>query len=112
MSAHVSVSEDAAIRMAKIQQAQNWAGWGLRLGIKQSGCSGYSYQMDFEQAPSDQDHVFESFGVRVFVTPEDLPLLSGSVITWKDELMESGFVVDNPHATRPCGCGSSFDLVK
>ncbi|MCO4744414.1 MAG: iron-sulfur cluster assembly accessory protein [Proteobacteria bacterium] len=110
MTAPISVTEDAAVRMKKLQKAQSWQGWGLRFGLKESGCSGYSYQLDFEQTPEDDDLVYDLHGVQVFVHPLHLPFLTGSTIRWKDELMESGFVVDNPNVSRECGCGASFDV--
>lgn len=112
MSDPISVSVDAAQRMKALQAAQNWQGWGLRFGLKESGCSGYAYQLDFEATPEDDDLVFEQHGVKVFVHPLHLPFLTGSEILFKDELMESGFVVDNPNVRRECGCGASFDVAE
>lgn len=108
MSNPIQVTEDAARHMQSLQAAQDWHGWGLRFGLKESGCSGYSYQLDFEAVPDEDDLVFEQHGVKVFVHPLHLPFLHGSVIRYKDDLFESGFVVDNPNVRQECGCGASF----
>jgi len=94
----------------KIRQAfarEDVAG-GLRLGVLGGGCSGLSYQFKFAPEPRPRDHVFEFDGVKVFVDPKSMLFLDGMTLDWKDALMESGFVFHNPHATKSCGCGTSF----
>lgn len=81
---------------------------GLRLGVLGGGCSGLSYQFKFAQEPRPRDHVFQFDDVRVFVDPKSMLFLDGMTLDWKDALIQSGFVFNNPHATKSCGCGSSF----
>jgi iron-sulfur cluster assembly protein len=81
---------------------------GLRLGVLGGGCSGLSYQFKFEAKPRPTDNVFLFDGVQVFVDPKSMVFLEGMTLDWKDSLMQSGFVFDNPHATKSCGCGTSF----
>ncbi|MBI3208299.1 MAG: iron-sulfur cluster assembly accessory protein [Candidatus Solibacter usitatus] len=81
---------------------------GLRLGVLGGGCSGLSYQFKFDLKPRTTDHVFEFDGVQVYVDPKSMVFLSGMTLDWKDSLIQSGFVFENPHATRSCGCGTSF----
>ena len=81
---------------------------GLRLGVLGGGCSGLSYQFKFAPEPRARDHVFEFEDVKVFVDPKSMLFLDGMTLDWKDSLMQSGFVFSNPHATKSCGCGSSF----
>ena len=82
---------------------------GLRLGVLGGGCSGLSYQFKFAPEPRPRDHVFEFEGdVRVFVDPKSMLFLDGMTLDWHDSLMQSGFVFQNPHATKSCGCGTSF----
>jgi len=83
---------------------------GLHLGVRDSGCSGHSYVLEFRGAPDPDDLVFQAHGVKVFVPGDQLSFVTGSTVRWKDELMETGFDIDNPNASRHCGCGSSFDL--
>lgn len=81
---------------------------GLRLGVLGGGCSGLSYQFKFAPEPRPRDQVFEFEDVKVFVDPKSMVFLDGMTLDWKDSLMQSGFVFDNPHATKSCGCGTSF----
>ncbi len=81
---------------------------GLRLGILGGGCSGLSYQFKFEAKPRERDHVFDFDGVQIFIDPKSLIYLRGLTLDYKESLMQSGFVFDNPNATKSCGCGTSF----
>lgn len=81
---------------------------GLRLGVLGGGCSGLSYQFKFAPEPRPRDHVFQFEDVRVFVDPKSILFLDGMTLDWEDSLMQSGFVFQNPHATKSCGCGTSF----
>jgi iron-sulfur cluster assembly protein len=83
---------------------------GLRLAVKGGGCSGMSYVLGFDQAPSDKDVVFESHGVTVYVDQKSLFYLSGTVLDFSDGLNGKGFVFNNPQAKRTCGCGNSFGV--
>jgi iron-sulfur cluster assembly protein len=81
---------------------------GLRLGVLGGGCSGLSYQFKFAPEPRPRDHIFEFEDVRIFVDPKSMLFLDGMTLDWKDSLMQSGFVFQNPHAQKSCGCGTSF----
>ncbi|HEX4770990.1 MAG TPA: iron-sulfur cluster assembly accessory protein [Bryobacteraceae bacterium] len=81
---------------------------GLRLGVLGGGCSGLSYQFKFAAQPRPNDNVFEFDDVRVFVDPKSMVFLDGMTLDWQDSLMQSGFVFQNPHAKKSCGCGTSF----
>ncbi len=81
---------------------------GLRLGVLGGGCSGLSYQFKFAPEPRARDHVFDFEGVKVFVDPKSMVFLNGMTLDWEDSLIKSGFVFQNPHATKSCGCGTSF----
>ena len=81
---------------------------GLRLGVLGGGCSGLSYQFKFSAEPRPRDHVFEFEDVKVFVDPKSMLFLDGMTLDWQDSLMQSGFVFQNPHAKKSCGCGTSF----
>lgn len=81
---------------------------GLRLAVQGGGCSGLTYAVRFESQPTARDKVFEFDGVRVFVDPKSLIYLAGTVLDFKNELMQQGFVFENPNAGKGCGCGASF----
>jgi iron-sulfur cluster assembly protein len=83
---------------------------GLRFGLTDGGCSGYSYLLDFESEVDEDDLVFEEGGARVYVHPMHLPFLQGSTIRFLDGDFQTGFQIDNPNAKRVCGCGDSFDV--
>ena len=82
----------------------------LRVAIQGGGCSGFQYGLGFDRGAQEGDHEFEAYGVRVVVDPFSAPYLSGASIDWLDGLQESGFKIDNPHATSSCGCGHSFQV--
>ena len=80
----------------------------LRLGVLGGGCSGLSYQFKFDTKQRPTDKVFEFEGVKVFVDPKSLVFLQGMTLDYKESLMYSGFVFENPNAQKSCGCGTSF----
>jgi iron-sulfur cluster assembly protein len=98
----------------KIRQAfaREGVSGGLRLGVLGGGCSGLSYQFKFDAKPRPTDQVltFQTDGgeVQVFIDPKSLVFLDGMTLDWKDSLIQSGFVFDNPNAKKSCGCGTSF----
>jgi len=102
---HVTSKAVAKIREAFAKQGVSG---GLRLGVLGGGCSGLSYQFKFDAKPRATDHVFSFDDVQVFVDPKSMLYLDGLTLDWKDSLMQSGFVFENPHATKSCGCGTSF----
>ncbi len=81
---------------------------GLRLGVLGGGCSGLSYQFKYDARQRPTDNVFEFDGIKVFVDPKSMLYLDGMTLDYKESLMYSGFSFDNPHATKTCGCGTSF----
>jgi iron-sulfur cluster assembly protein len=95
---------------AKIRQAFEKQGvtGALRLGVLGGGCSGLSYQFKFDTKERPTDKVFEFDGVKIVVDPKSLLYLHGMTLDYKESLMESGFVFENPNAQKNCGCGTSF----
>src|SRR3978361_1630640 len=80
---------------------------GLRVGVRGGGCSGFQYQLAFDEQ-RDDDIVFESHGLKLLVDNESLPLVRGSGIDYEESLQGAGFKVTNPNVVAACGCGSSF----
>jgi len=80
----------------------------LRVAVVGGGCSGFSYQLDFDDEPRDGDQVLEYDGVRVLVDPTSAEHLAGTEIDFVTSLHGGGFKFANPKATHTCGCGSSF----
>ena len=81
---------------------------GLRVGVQGGGCSGLSYAMRLDTQARDRDKIFEEHGARIFVDPKSLLYLHGMTLDYKESLLQSGFVFENPNAQKSCGCGTSF----
>jgi len=104
----IQVTENARTRIRRIIEQKGGGEGGLRLGVQGGGCSGYSYLVRYEPASRPRDNVFDYEGVRVFVDPKSLRLLDGMTLDYRESLMQSGFVFENPNAKKSCGCGTSF----
>lgn len=83
-------------------------GHGLRVAVVGGGCSGYSYALDFAEAPDEEDLALDFDGLAVFLDPHTAGMLGGTEIDYVETLQKKGFVFNNPKAKRTCGCGSSF----
>lgn len=83
---------------------------GLRVKVVGGGCSGYSYQLDFDDVTREGDHVLDFDGLRVRVDTESAPMLAGMQIDYVARLHGGGFTFTNPNATATCGCGTSFSV--
>jgi len=103
----INVTPRAVERIRTLLEANHIQG-GLRLGLVGGGCSGLSYKFKFEREPRPDDNVFEFDGVKVFVDPKSYTYLEGLTLDYKESLMESQFVFENPNAQKTCSCGKSF----
>ena len=84
---------------------------GLRVGVRGGGCSGFQYQLAFDEQ-RDNDVVFESHGLKLLVDQESLQFVRGSTIDYEESLQGAGFKVNNPNVVAACGCGSSFRVAE
>jgi iron-sulfur cluster assembly protein len=107
----VTLTENAAKHVQNMI-AKRGQGIGLRLSTKVSGCSGFSYVVDYADDINDSnDLVFDSFGVKVVVDKESLPKLEGMVVDYvKNNILNEGFEFINPNVQDTCGCGESFNI--
>ncbi len=103
----INVTPKAVDRIRKLLESGKVQG-GMRLGLVGGGCSGLSYKFKLESAPRPDDEVFEYDGVKVFVDPKSYTYLDGLTLDYKESLMESQFVFENPNAQKTCSCGKSF----
>ena len=82
----------------------------IRVGVKSGGCSGLSYDLDFDKEKKEEDKVFEDNGVKILVDKKSFLYLIGTTLEYSGGLNGTGFVFNNPNANRTCGCGESFSL--
>lgn len=105
----ITLTENAAKQIAK-QLEKRGSGIGLKLSAKVSGCSGFSYVIDYADEQSETETVFEQFGVKLLVENEDMDKLDGLVLDYVKEGVNAAFKFNNPNATGVCGCGESFSV--
>ncbi|HVR04815.1 MAG TPA: iron-sulfur cluster assembly accessory protein [Solirubrobacteraceae bacterium] len=84
---------------------------GLRVGVRGGGCSGFQYQLAFDEQ-HESDAVFESHGLKLLVDRASLQFVQGSTIDYEESLQGAGFKVNNPNVVAACGCGSSFRVAE
>jgi iron-sulfur cluster assembly protein len=85
-------------------------GIGLRLGVRTTGCSGMAYKLEYADNVSDEDNVFEAFGVKLLIDPKSLAYLDGTELDYTREGLNEGFKFNNPNVKDECGCGESFHV--
>ena len=109
----ITITDKGAEKVHEFLSAQgaSAADAGLRVGVKGGGCSGFQYNLAFDQM-RDGDEVFEYAGLRVLVDQPSLPYVRGSVIDYVESLPGAGFQVNNPNVVAACGCGSSFRVAE
>ena len=106
--APVSLTEGAVRQLKVIRESQNIpAEFGLRIGVKGGGCSGFSYELGFDEKKAN-DEVFMINGVEVYMQKAHGIYLIGMEIDWVEGLNNRGFSFNNPNAKSTCGCGTSF----
>lgn len=104
------ISERAAKKIAQLIAEENNDKLALRIYITGGGCSGYRYGMALDENVYDDDVVVEAYGVRVVVDSFSAPFLEGSEIDYVEDVMGSGFSINNPNVASTCGCGHSFSM--
>ena len=104
----VSITKAAAERLIKIQTENE--GQFLRASVKGGGCSGMSYQLEWDSNKGEFDKVYHQHGIDLVVDIKSLLYLQGMEIDFSTDLLSGGFVFNNPNANRTCGCGTSFSV--
>lgn len=103
----IEVTESAVGMVRRIMEKEGRPAGLLRLGVKGGGCSGFSYHMDFADTARPDDVHYDFHGLQVVVDPRSLDLLKDIVLDYREGL-NSGFLWQNPNATKTCSCGESF----
>ncbi len=105
----ISLTDSAAQRVQNHLKARG-EGIGLRLGITETGCSGYSYVINYADDVEVDDVVFEDKGIKIVVDPEALKLIDGTEVDFVKNGLNEAFSFKNPNVTGECGCGESFNI--
>jgi iron-sulfur cluster assembly protein len=106
----MSLTDAAVERINEIIADSDKPVFGVRVGIKNAGCAGQAYTLDYvDSAPPGDDHV-EDKGVHVFIEPKATLFLLGTVMDFEEDILKSGFTFKNPNQTGECGCGESVTL--
>ena len=103
---------EAALRQVKSLQDKQGQDLCLRVGVRQGGCSGMSYMMDFEDVSkiTSDDEVFDYDGFKIISDRKSLLYLYGLMLDYSDAMIGGGFQVTTPNAAQTCGCGKSFGV--
>jgi len=108
----IKVSETARKKVVALmtEEGFNASTDFVRVGVKSGGCSGLSYELNFDKSAAENDKVFEDNAVRIIVDKKSFLYLVGTTLEYSGGLNGKGFVFNNPNAQRTCGCGESFSL--
>lgn len=103
----ITMTESAAQHVRRNLERRG-SGVGVRLGIKTTGCSGLSYQLEYVDEQAADDVVFEYHGVKLLIAPKNLAFVDGTELDFVREGLNEGFKFNNPNERDRCGCGESF----
>ena len=108
----IKVSETAKHKIMNLmaEDGFNTQDHFVRVGVKSGGCSGLSYELNFDQTHVEQDKMFEDNDIRIVINKSSFLYLVGTTLEYSGGLNGKGFVFNNPNAQRTCGCGESFSL--
>ena len=107
----VTLTPAAAARVKEIMARADEAYIGLRVGVKNGGCAGQEYILEYATDQQPLDEVVEDQGVKILVEPKAVLFLVGSVIDYETSKLSSKFVFRNPNETDACGCGESVTII-
>ncbi len=106
----MTLTDAAAERVKAIIARASKSVIALRLGVKNGGCAGMEYTMEWAEYKKPLDEVVEDNGVKVFIDPKAVLFLLGTQMDYKESMLKSGFIFNNPNQTSACGCGESVML--
>jgi len=107
----VTLSDAAAARVNEIMQRAEKPYAGLRVGVKNGGCAGQEYLLEYAEAANPLDEVVEDKGVTILIDPKAVLFLIGTEIDYEVSRLASKFVFRNPNETDACGCGESVTII-
>ncbi len=106
----MTLTEAAATRIKEIMARSERPIAGVRVGVKNAGCAGMSYTMEYAQAVTPLDEVVEDKGVKLMIDPKAVMFLLGAQMDYRIDKLSASFVFNNPNQTGACGCGESVAL--
>jgi iron-sulfur cluster assembly protein len=106
----MSLTDAAAARINEIMAQSDKPVAGVRVGVRNAGCAGQAYTLDYVAEPIKGDDHVEDKGVNVWVEPKATLFLLGTVMDFEETVLSSGFTFKNPNQTGACGCGESVQL--
>lgn len=106
----VTITDSAYDKISDILLEENNPNVKLRTFVQGGGCSGFSYGFTLDEEQNEDDFVIEKNKVVILIDAMSMQYLQGATIDYKEELMGSSFVINNPNAQTTCGCGSSFSV--
>lgn len=106
----MTLTDAAAGRVKAILAGKENPATGVRIGVREGGCSGMAYTMEFADVAGPHDETVEDKGVTIFIEPKAIMFLIGTEMDYVEEGVSSGFVFNNPNETGRCGCGESFTV--
>ena len=106
----VTLTPEAIARVRYLLDNHGGEAVGLRLGIKTTGCSGFSYKLDFAETIDSDAAVVDADGVKVVIASDAVELVKGTAIDWVEDKLGAAFAFKNPNEAARCGCGESFSI--
>ncbi len=104
------LTDAAALRIKDVMARADKPVAGVRVGVKNGGCAGMEYTMEYADTVNPTDEVIEDKGVKILIDPKAVLFLLGTEMDFKTEKLSAQFVFNNPNQTSACGCGESVQL--
>ena len=104
----IIIAPKAAGRLKAVMKSEGKSDFALRMEVVGGGCSGMTYNMSFDDNQGEFDKVYESEGIKIYCDLKSWLYLKGTEVDYSDDMLTGGFKINNPNASRTCGCGTSF----
>jgi iron-sulfur cluster insertion protein len=104
----INITDSCYDKVADLLAEENNPALKLRVFVQGGGCSGFQYGFTFDEEQAEDDFVIEKNAVKILIDSMSYQYLVGAVINYKEDIIGSQFVIENPNAQTTCGCGSSF----
>lgn len=106
----IQISDQAIKQLENLKEQESKKASYLRVSVKEGGCSGFSYKLDFDPETNERDKTFKCKGIPIVIDPKSLLYIMGMTLDFDGGLNGKGFIFSNPNAKKSCGCGFSFGV--